>query len=227
MLDSEKIKLKRLFHSKVLFVIFIFFIYFALQIIYFRQLYIKGDLINLSNSSKYLSQILIQHLVVNSPMIIILFVYLLKYKSKALEKFSLNIKNKSTKIILICLFIVYLASLIRQIMIYKDYTTIVFKWFYYFFIVAFIEEFEFRAFIPYFLDGCNKYIQLILPNVLFAFAHSMLLFVFGKPIIEIIGASLYNLIGYTIVGIFFELAKRKSGSLWVPVFIHSILDFGL
>ena len=129
---------------------------------------------------------------------------------------------------IIVLGLVYILSLVRQLLVYDDSTMIVLKWVYYLVFVAFCEELEFRALLPAILkDRCNKYVEWVLPNVLFACAHMLLPLVQGKTVGEVLLILGNTVAGYVILGLFWEWCKRKSGNLWVGVLIHAIMDFGI
>lgn len=67
----------------------------------------------------------------------------------------------------------------------------------------------------------------ILPNVLFACAHILMPMVQGKSAGEVFGILLNSILGYVLMGMFFEWCKRTGGSLWVSVLIHAMMDFGV
>lgn len=90
------------------------------------------------------------------------------------------------------------------------------------------EELEYRALMPAILKGCvHKYVEWLLPNVLFACAHLMMSMIQGKGFTELLGILGSSIVDYVLMGVFWEWCKRKSGSLWVGVLIHAIMDFGV
>ena len=67
-------------------------------------------------------------------------------RKKAVDYLALGLEKKSAKIIVLLLVTVYVLSLMRQLVVYDDKVTIVFKWIYYLVFVAFCEELEYRDF---------------------------------------------------------------------------------
>lgn len=158
-------------------------------------------------------------------MLLLSFVILRK---KTVDYLALGLEKKSAKIIVLVLVIVCVLSLTRQLVVYDDRVTIVFKWIYYLVFVAFCEELEYRALMPAILkDRVHKYVEWILPNILFACAHLLLPMIQGKSFAELLGILGSSILGYVLMGVFWEWCKRKTGSLWVGVLIHAIMDFGV
>lgn len=90
------------------------------------------------------------------------------------------------------------------------------------------EELEYRALMPAILkDRVHKYVEWLLPNVLFACAHLLLPMIQGKGFTELLGILCSSIAGFVLLGVFWEWCKRKTGSLWVGVLIHAIMDFGV
>lgn len=188
----------------------------------------NGGILSVSCASQYLLKITIQSFGVNAPILIMLLLTFMILRKKAVGYLALGLEKKSAKIIVLVLTIVYSLSLARQLIVYDDKATIMFKWLYYLVFVAFCEELEYRALIPAILKGrVHKYVEWLLPNVLFACGHLVLLMIQGKELTELLGILCNTIVGYVLIGIFWEWCKRKSGSLWVSVLIHAIMDFGV
>ena len=214
--------------TRILSVIAIHFLTFFTAYVYFTYLNGRGGVLSLSNASQYLPEIIMQSFIVNAPILLILILSFVILRKKAAGCLALGLEKKSAKMIVLVLAIVYVMSLTRQLIVYDDKVTIVFKWIYYLVFVAFCEELEYRALMPSILKNrVHKYVEWILPNVLFACAHLIMSMIQGKGLAELMGILCSTLAGYVLMGVLWEWCKRKSGSLWVGVLIHAIMDFGV
>ncbi|MBQ9142072.1 MAG: CPBP family intramembrane metalloprotease [Lachnospiraceae bacterium] len=213
---------------RILSVIAIQCLTFFTAYLYFKYLNENGGILSISKAGQDLPGIITQSLIVNVPILVMLLLSFVILRKKAVDYLALGLEKKSAKIIVLVLVIVCVLSLTRQLVVYDDRVTIVFKWIYYLVFVAFCEELEYRALMPAILKGrVHKYVEWILPNILFACAHLLLPMIQGKSfaeLLEILGSSI---LGYVLMGVFWEWCKRKTGSLWVGVLIHAIMDFGV
>ncbi|MBQ7359983.1 MAG: CPBP family intramembrane metalloprotease [Lachnospiraceae bacterium] len=198
------------------------------SIVYFKHLNESGKLLSTLGASQYLPQITLQSVMVNLPAIILLIVSLLLLKKKAAEFFCFKIEKKIAKILVPVLAVVYAISLVRQLIVYDDQVTQAFRWVYYLVFISFFEEFECRAVMPALLKGrVCKWVEWLLPSLLFAVGHLIMPIVQGKDLAELGMILMSTIGGYTLFGLFFEWCKRASGSLWVGVLLHAIMDFGI
>ena len=213
---------------RVLSAIGVFLACFCYAYVYYKYLYENGEMLSVSSASQHPAEFVWQAIIVNVPIIFFLILSFVVCRKKATDYLTLTLGKKSTTIIVLVLGLVYILSLVRQLLVYDDSTMIVLKWVYYLVFVAFCEELEFRALLPAILkDRCNKYVEWVLPNVLFACAHMLLPLVQGKTVGEVLLILGNTVAGYVILGLFWEWCKRKSGNLWVGVLIHAIMDFGI
>lgn len=206
----------------------VFLACFCYAYVYYKHLYVNGGMLSVSSASQHPVEFVWQSIIVNIPIIIFLILSFVVCRKKATDYLTLTLGKKSTTIIVLVLGLVYILSLVRQLLVYDDNTMILLKWVYYLVFVAFCEELEFRALLPAILkDRCNKYVEWLLPNVLFACAHLLLPLVQGKNAGELFWMLGNTMAGYVLVGLFWEWCKRKSGSLWIGVLLHAIMDFGI
>lgn len=213
---------------RILSVIAIYFLTFFTAYLYFKYLHENRGILSISKAGQDLPGITMQSLIVNVPILVMLLLTFVILRKKAIGYLTLGLEKKSAKIIVLVLVTVYVLSLTRQLVVYDDKVTIVFKWIYYLVFVAFCEELEYRALMPAILKGrVHKYVEWILPNILFACAHLLLPMIQGKSFAEMLGILGSSTLGYVLMGVFWEWCKRKTGSLWVGVLIHAIMDFGV
>ena len=196
------------------------------EFLYYKILFHNNMLISLDDlSENNIFNILIQHIVVNLPIVIFLMITLKKINYK---KLYFNLPTKRLwKIILIILVIICFALFIYGFSISHNIVKVLYSFIFYLIFVSVGEEFIFRCLIPFLQkDKIPKIIEWLLPNILFSLTHLIVLFVDTSGLNEI---SLITLIIYLITTIIFgvvmELLKRKSGSLYVPILAHTIYDF--
>ena len=213
---------------RVLCVFGVFLACFCYAYVYYKHLYVNGGILSVSLASQHPVEFVLQAIIVNVPIVFFLILFFVVFRKKAATYFALKLEKKSTIIIVLVLGLLYILSLVRQLFVYDDSIMILLKWMYYLVFVAFCEELEFRALLPAILkDRCNKYVEWLLPNVLFACAHLLLPLVQGKDVGELLWMLGNTMAGYVILGLSWEWCKRKSGSLWIGVLIHAIMDFGI
>ena len=96
-------------------------------------------------------------------------------------------------------------------------------------VIAFSEEFVTRDACTYFLRDSSWPLRYLLPNGIFALLHLFLYAEWGE-----IGAEVLirffttgTFFGYVSMGCLFQLFKEKSGSLWLPVLLHGLMDYSV
>lgn len=212
--------------SRLLLVLGIYLTSVVWVTVYFRYRYVRQSLLSVGNASEYLGAVTLQTFLVNLPMIVALSVSFCLLGRDTAEKLSLQVRTKSAKIIVTVLAVVYVFQLVSWLGLSDDKITVAFQWLYYLLAVAFLEEFEFRALFPAILgEKFSPPVRWILPNALFALAHSVLMVVTGMEFSQIMVNTLNNFLGYVLVGVFLEWCRRKTQSLWVGVLIHALMDF--
>ena len=100
---------------------------------------------------------------------------------------------------------------------------------YYLVVIAFPEEFVTRDACTWFLRDSSWPLRYLLPNGIFALLHLFLYAEWGE-----IGAEVLirffttgTFFGYVSMGCLFQLFKEKSGSLWLPVLLHGLMDYSV
>ena len=109
----------------------------------------------------------------------------------------------------------------------RDPVTVLYALLYYLMFVAFAEEFIFRGVCAYLLREHSQTTRFLLPSVLFAmthiFAYNDFSALTGENILSFI---LSDLLGLVAAGCVFQFLKERTGTLWVPVLLHAVCDFG-
>ena len=98
---------------------------------------------------------------------------------------------------------------------------------YYLVVIAFSEEFVTRDACTWFLRDSSWPLRYLLPNGIFALLHLFLSVGWGE-----IGAEVLirffttgTFFGYVSMGCLFQFFKEKSGSIWLPVLLHGLMDY--
>ncbi len=194
--------------------------------LYYKLLFINNILISLDDlTNKNIFNILLQHIIVNAPVIILLVIGLKKFGNKNL---FLNFPHKNIwKIILSIFVIIYFLLIFYGISISHNIIKVFYNAIFYLLFVSFMEEYIYRSLIP--LLQKNKLphiVEYLLPNTIFSLSHFVMIFVDNSGTTGITTMALFVFFITTIIfGIVMELLKRKSESLYLPIVAHAIYDF--
>lgn len=111
----------------------------------------------------------------------------------------------------------------------QDKLSILVSLLYYLVVIAFSEEFVIRDACTWFLRDSSWPLRYLLPNGIFALLHLFLYAQWGE-----IGAEVLirffttgTFFGYVSMGCLFQLIKEKSGSIWLPVLLHGLMDYSV
>lgn len=104
----------------------------------------------------------------------------------------------------------------------------IYRAFFFLIVVAFVEEFIFRGFLFTIIDreyGFKK--AVIISGLLFGAMHGLLpTIVANGSFMDLLANIFDNLLGQGVFGtLIFAYAYKKSGTLFVPILIHAILDY--
>ena len=98
--------------------------------------------------------------------------------------------------------------------------------FYFVFAVGFTEEFLIRGVCVYLLKDFSWQVKYLLPNFLFAMLHVFAYAGFEPLTVEIFREFAVNqLWTLTASGCCLQLLKDRTGTLWVPILVHGLMDF--
>ena len=109
-----------------------------------------------------------------------------------------------------------------------DKASVLVSLFYYLVVVAFSEEFVMRDACTWFLRDSSRPLRYLLPNTIFALLHLFLYAQWGEVSGEVLLRFFTDaFLGYVFMGCMFQLLKEKSGSLWLPVLLHGLMDYSV
>ncbi len=136
---------------------------------------------------------------------------------------ELGFNRKEITLCLILLGIYILFFLLR-----RDYFSIegCYKFFFYLFLTAFGEEVWSRGFIYLQIRKYNKIAAIIISGVFFGVIHSVLPAILQNYTIgEFISSMISQIGGGIVSGMIFVYHLELSGSIFVPMLVHSLLDY--
>jgi membrane protease YdiL (CAAX protease family) len=132
---------------------------------------------------------------------------------------DLNLKYTSKKEI-------YILSIILIIFffLHNDYSiTGFYKFFFYFIVVSFGEEFIYRGYIYNKLKEKSVIQAIIISGILWGVNHAILSSVVDNS--NILKGMIYEMGGGILSGWYFIYIQEKSGTLWIPILIHALQDY--
>ena len=95
-------------------------------------------------------------------------------------------------------------------------------------VVAFGEEFVIRDACTFILRGASWPLRYLLPNFFFALLHIFNYAGWGEISGSVLLSFLFNgVMGYVVGGCLLQLLKEKSGSIWLPVLLHCLMDYSI
>ncbi len=186
----------------------------------------KGELLSVQNASDDILAISYQTFVtILFPIVLfVLFVFLLKKEFPSRMYFNLKGKWQRISVAILCFAI--LGITIYCLITKTDNLTILFNLVYYVVAVAFVEEFVVRDVCTDLLRSYTWPIRYLVPNICFAFMH-IFSYAHFQPIT---GSFLLHFVtsginGLVFMGCVFQLLKEKSGTIWIPILLHALMDF--
>ena len=186
----------------------------------------KGIMIFPANATDDVGLFFAQSLTVSIPVIVLLFVSILVFKNQFADEMYLKVKGKYQRItiaVLITILLVMTAyCMIRQ----DNKIRIVLNLLYYLVFIAFSEEFVFRDVFTYLLKNEKAIIRYVVPSLMFSmihvFAYSGWEPITAEHFLHFVTSSLFGLVAFSCIQLFI---KEKTGTIWIPVLIHGILDY--
>lgn len=197
---------------------------FGIGYMYFRNA--KGELLSVHNASDNPKEIFQQNLIVAAPAIIIFFIFFFILKKELFTEMYLRVEGKRQIIVVTVLGLVLAAMTRKGLSINDDKVLIFYNLFYYLIFIAFTEEFILRGVCTYMLKDFSVKVRYLVPNALFGLMH---IFAYADYetltldyVINFLGSSV---LGLMVIGCFFQFLKEKTGTLWIPILIHAIMDY--
>lgn len=186
----------------------------------------KGTLLSVRAASSHLPQLFVQNLLTAAVPVFLLFIALIFYKKRFAQAMRLTLPTGKTRKAAILLLLFLLGIALAALILKPDKITVLYSLLYYTAFIAFCEEFVVRGVCAGLLQNEPTAVRYLVPNILFAAMHVFAYADFGA----LTAAYLLHFIcsqmaGLVAMGCLFQYLKEKSGSLWIPVLVHAILDY--
>lgn len=186
----------------------------------------NGTVVVVRNASDNILGIFRQSLVVSMVAIIVILIFFMILRKKFISEMYLKISGKKQKTTVLILTAILGAVTVFCLITKADKITILYNLLYYTVFIAMEEELLVRGICVYLLKDENNYIRYLVPNILFAAMHLFSYTNWGKiTLVYVFSFITSQMLGLILTGCIFQYLKEKSGTIWIPVLVHAILDY--
>ncbi len=157
----------------------------------------------------------------------LLILFALVLKKRFPEDLCFRLQGRWQRITAACLAAAVMLLTAYGLIVKTDRVGILLSLFYYLVIIGFGEEFIIHDACAWFLRDTAWPLRYLLPNTLFGVLHLFLAAGWGEISGEVLLRFLFSgtFLGYVFSGCLFQFLKEKSGSIWVPVLLHGLMDY--
>ena len=201
---------------------------FLMTALYLWPKSLRGELIPVRRASEDLPAAFRQGMI---PFLIPLCLFLLfaaLLKRDFPERMYLTLRGRWQRIAALVLAAGIFGLTAYCLIVKEDRTAVLYSLFYYVVFIGFGEEFVCRDVCTDFLRNAAWPVRYLVPNLCFAMLH---LFertgwgtVTGADLVRFLTA---DLAGLTVSGCLFQLFKERSGTIWLPVLLHALMDYSV
>ena len=186
----------------------------------------NGTVISVRNASDNIPGIFRQSLIVSMAAILVILIFFIILRKNFVSEMYLKISEKMQKITVFILTAILLAVTVFCLITKADKITILYNLLYYTVFIALEEELLVRGVCVYLLKDESNYIRYLVPNILFAAMHLFSYANWGKiTSVYVFSFITSQMLGLVLTGCIFQYLKEKSGTIWIPVLVHAILDY--
>lgn len=186
----------------------------------------NGTVISVRNASDNIPGIFRQSLIVSMAAILVILIFFIILRKNFVSEMYLKISEKKQKITVFILTAILLAVTVFCLITKADKITILYNLLYYTVFIALEEELLVRGVCVYWLKDESNYIRYLVPNILFAAMHLFSYANWGKiTSVYVFSFITSQMLGLVLTGCIFQYLKEKSGTIWIPVLVHAILDY--
>ena len=186
----------------------------------------NGALIPALSASTNISGMCVQNLITSAFAILLFIIFLVILKSRFADEMYLKINGKISVITIFVLVTILLGFMIFCLITKQDKITVLYNLFYYAFFIAFFEEFIFRDVFPFLLKEEKTVLRYLVPAIMFGLIHifnnSGWQSITAYQVIKFITS---QMLGYIAFSCLVQFLKEKSGTIWIPVLVHTIMDY--
>jgi len=199
---------------------------FSMMYIYNRKN--NNTLLSVKNASGNLIGTMVQNIITELFPIFLSLLMVCLLKRNFAKELYVNIRGKRQVNIVMILAAILFSMTIILLIIKEDKVTILYNLFYYVFFIAFVEEFVIRGVCVYIIKDFSAIYRYFIPNFLFAFMHIFNYSNWGSlTLTYVVHFTTSNLLGLFAVGCMFQFLKEKTGTLWIPILLHAIMDYSI
>ena len=186
----------------------------------------NGTVISVRYASDNIPGIFGQSLAVSMVAILVILIFFIILRKNFVSEMYLKISEKKQKITVLILVAILLAVTVFCLITKADKITILYNLLYYTVFIALEEELLVRGICVYLVKDENNYIRYLVPNILFAAMHLFSYANWGKiTLVYVFSFITAQMLGLVLTGCIFQYLKEKSGTIWIPVLVHAILDY--
>ena len=186
----------------------------------------NGTVISVRNASDNIPGIFRQSLAVSMVAILVILIFFIILRKNFVSEIYLKISEKKQKITVLILTAILLAVTVFCLITKADKITILYNLLYYTVFIALEEELLVRGVCVYLLKDESNYIRYLVPNILFAAMHLFSYANWGKiTSVYVFSFITSQMLGLVLTGCIFQYLKEKSGTIWITVLVHAILDY--
>ena len=186
----------------------------------------SGTLIPSTAASTNIPGIFVQNLITSAFTILLFIIFLVILKNRFADEMYLKIKGKISLVVVVTLVAILLGFMIFCLITKQDKITVLYNLFYYAFFIAFFEEFVFRDVFPFLLKEEKTVLRYLVPAIMFGLIHifnnSGWQSITAYQVIKFITSQMLGYIAFSCV---MQFLKEKSGTIWIPVLVHAIMDY--
>ena len=187
----------------------------------------NGTLLHLKDVSDNIFPYTLQTLICITVPVILFIVYMVILKKEFLTRMFFRIEKRYQVYAVIILTVVIAGVLGYGLITKQDKIYVVYSLPYYF-MVAFTEEFVVRDVCTDILRDYKWQVRFILPNLCFAFLHLFSYAGWGDITSEYLFEFLRSDMPQVfVIGCVLQLVKEKSGTIWIPILIHTLWNYFL
>lgn len=178
------------------------------------------------SASSNIPGIFVQNLITSAFAIFLFIIFLVILKNRFADEMYLKIKGKISLVVVVTLVAILLGFMIFCLITKQDKITVLYNLFYYAFFIAFFEEFIFRDVLPFLLKEEKTLLRYLVPAIMFGLIHifnnSGWQSITAYQVVKFITSQMLGYIAFSCV---MQFLKEKSGTIWIPVLVHTIMDY--
>ena len=188
----------------------------------------SGELLSVRHASENLCGVFMQSMTVFLYPAALLILFAAFLRKDFIRQMYMTLEGKWQRITAGILLLTILGLTVWCLIVKEDKISVLFSLLYYSVFIAFAEEFLCRDVCTWFLQDFSWPVRYLIPNICFALLH-----IFSAANwSEITSSTLLHFftsqaLGLTVAGCLFQLLKEKSGTIWLPVLLHALMDFSI